>query len=47
MTPQVTDPELRREQMAIALRKGKRMKILSKNRYFTHQNQSFAYEPEE
>ena len=33
MTAQVTDLVLRREQMAVALRKSKRLEILSKKRY--------------
>ena len=47
MTAQVADLVQRREQMAVALRKTKRLQILSKKRYPVKQDQSFAYEPEE
>jgi hypothetical protein len=39
----VADPVQRREQMAIALRKGKRQEILSKRRYPVNQDQSAAH----
>ena len=42
MTSQVADPVQRREQMAVVLRKSKRMEILSKKRYPANQDQSFA-----
>jgi hypothetical protein len=47
MAAQVADPVQRREQMAVALRRTKRLEILSKRRYPVKQDQSFAYEPEE
>ena len=47
MTAQVADPAVRREQMAVTLRRTKRLEILSKKRYPAKQDQSFAYEPEE
>ena len=47
MAAQVADPALRRDQMAVALRKSKRQEILSKKRYSAQQVQSFAYEPAE
>ena len=47
MAAQVADPVQRREQMAVALRRTKRLEILSKKRYPVKQDQSFAYEPEE
>ena len=48
MTNKVEDPELRREQMAIDLRKSKRQQLLSKKRYpGQNQDQSFIQAPEE
>jgi hypothetical protein len=47
MAAQVADPAQKREQMAVALRRTKRLEILSKRRYPVKQDQSFAYEPEE
>ena len=47
MTAQVANPVQRREQMAVALRRTKRLEILSKRRYPVKQDQSFAHEPEE
>ena len=47
MTAHVTDPVVRREQMAVALRKSKRLEILSKKSYPVKQDQSLVYEPEE
>jgi hypothetical protein len=47
MTAKVDDPALRREQMAIDLRKSKKQELLSKRRYPAHQDQSFIHAPEE
>ena len=48
MTTKVDDPALRREQMAIDLRKSKRRELLSKRRYLgLNQDQSFIQAPEE
>jgi hypothetical protein len=48
MTAKVEDPALRREQMAIDLRKGKRQRLLSKKRHpGQNQDQSFIQAPEE
>jgi len=47
MTAQVADHGQRREQMAVALRRTKRLEILSKKTYPVKQDQSVAYEPEE
>ena len=46
MTAQVADPALRREQMAVDLRKSKRQEILSKKRQ-ANQDSSLVFEPEE
>ena len=47
MAAQVADPALRREQMAVALRRSKRQEILSKKRYSAQQVLSLAQEPVE
>ena len=48
LTPKVDDPALRREQMAIDLRKSKWQQLLSKRRYpALNQDQSFIQAPEE
>ena len=48
MTAKVEDPALRREQMAIDLRKSKKRELLSKRRYpGLNQDQSFIQAPEE
>ena len=48
MTAKVDDPTLRREQMAIDLRKSKKKELLTKKRYpGLNQDQSFIQAPEE
>ena len=48
MTTKVDDPALKREQMAIDLRKSKKRELLSKRRYpGLNQDQSFIQAPEE
>ena len=48
ITTKVDDPALRREQMAIDLRKSKRRELLSKKRHpRLNQDQSFIQAPEE
>ena len=48
LTAKVDDPALRREQMAIDLRKSKRQQLLSRRRYpALNQDQSFIQAPEE
>ena len=47
LTAKVDDPALRREQMAIDLRKSKRQQLLSRRRYpALNQDQSFIQAPE-
>ena len=48
LTAKVDDPALRREQIAIDLRKSKKKKLLTKKRYpGLNQDQSFIQAPEE
>ena len=48
LTAKVDDPALRREQMAIDLRKSKKKELLTKKRYpGLNQDQSFIQAPEE
>ena len=48
ITTKVDDPALKREQMAIDLRKSKKRELLSKRRYpGLNQDQSFIQAPEE
>ena len=48
LTAKVDDPALKREQMAIDLRKSKKRELLSKRRYpGLNQDQSFIQAPEE
>ena len=48
MTTKVDDPALKREQMAIDLRKSKKKELLTKRRYpGLNQDQSFIQAPEE
>ena len=48
LTAKVDDPALRREQMAIDVRKSKKKELLSKKRYpGLNQDQSFIQAPEE
>ena len=47
MTAKVDDHALRREKMAIDLRKSKKQELLSKRRYPTQKDQSFIHAPEE
>ena len=48
MTTKVDDPALKREQMAIDLRKSRKRELLSKRRYpGLNQDQSFFQAPEE
>jgi hypothetical protein len=47
MASKVDEPLMRREQMAINLRKSKKQELLSKKRYPAYQDQSFIHAPEE